>query len=377
MSKDKILNRLNEQQDDYLKMIKEFVQLESPSYENKEASDKCSKFLENAFRNLGFNIELIPQNNCGDHVYGEIGKGDGIALIIGHYDTVYPLNTIESMPFTIQDGKAYGPGILDMKSGILMAYFALKTLLEFNLMPVGKIGVFFNSDEETGSFYSSDLIVEKAHNYKNVLVMEPALKDINTVKTHRYGRGTYDIIAHGKAAHSGTNPHLAISPLMEIARQLLQIEQLDKDLDGVTLAPTAIRGGVLGTCMVPETAYLTMDVRYKSESLAKTVHERILNLSPLTKDIRLEVKGKIDKPVMIADESLYEKLQNIALGYGIKTKGVTVGGGSDGNFTSAAGIPTLDGLGATGEFLHNPEEYINIDHIALRTAMFAKLIQRL
>ncbi|MDD2216697.1 MAG: M20/M25/M40 family metallo-hydrolase, partial [Eubacteriales bacterium] len=281
----------------------------------------------------------------------------------------------KTMPFKMENGKAYGPGILDMKGGIIMAYFSIKALLDLGLMPNKKIGIFFNSDEESGSFCSRDLILEKARQYNNVLVMEPGVNDFHAIKTGRYGRGTYDIIAYGKAAHSGSNPHLAINPLMELARQLLRIEQWNSDTEGVTFAPTIINGGIAGTCMVPELAYFTMDVRYKTEEQVKTIHERIMKLEALTPGARLEVQGKIDKPVMFADNNLFQKAIQVAKQYGLELKGITVGGGSDGNFTAAEGIPTLDGLGTTGEFLHNPLEYIHMDHVPYRTAMVSKLLQ--
>ncbi len=377
MINDAILTYLLQQQQEFLEMLREFVELESPSHENKQASDACSRFLERSFSGLGFNFERIHQDTCGDHLYGEIGTGEGSALIVGHYDTVFPIGTIKTMPFRLADGKAYGPGTLDMKGGIVMAYFALKALKDLGMMPEKKIGVFFNSDEESGSFTSSENIVRKARGYANVLVMEPGVNDLNIVKTGRYGRGTYDIIAHGKAAHSGSNSHMAVNPFMELARQLLYIEQWNKEIKGVTFAPTVISGGIAGTCMVPETACFTMDVRYQSEELMKTVHEKILNLQPLTAGVQLEVRGKIDKPIMVGDRELYNKMAAVAKLYGMELKEVTVGGGSDGNFTAAAGIPTLDGLGTTGEFLHNPAEYIHTGHLPYRTAMLAKLIEAL
>lgn len=375
MDNDKILTYLQQHKQDFFDMLREFIELESPSHEDKEAADKCSRFLEKAFGELGFRIERIHQEACGDHIYGEIGSGEGSAIIIGHYDTVYPMGTIETMPFKMENGKAYGPGILDMKGGIIMAYFAVKALLDLGLMPDKKIGIFFNGDEESGSFTSSDMLTSKAREYNCALIMEPGVNDFNSVKTRRYGRGTYDIIAHGKAAHSGSNSHLAVSPLMEIARQLLYLEKWNEETESATITPTVISGGIAGTCMVPETACLTMDVRYKTEELAQSIHEKILNLQSLTPNVHIEVKGKIDKPVMVADRELYEKAVEVGRQYGLELKEVTIGGGSDGNFTAAAGIPTLDGLGTTGEFLHNPEEYIHIEHVSYRTAMVAKLIE--
>lgn len=377
MISDNILTYLQQHQEDFFNMLHEFIELESPSHEDKEAADKCSSFLEKAFGTLGFNIERIHQDICGDHLYGEIGRGERSTLIIGHYDTVFPMGTIKTMPYKMENGKAYGPGILDMKGGIVMAYFALKALVELGLMPEKKLGIFFNGDEESGSFLSSDRIIEKSRNYKNVLVMEPGINDLNSIKIKRYGRGTYDIIAHGRAAHSGSNPHLAVSPLTELARQLTFIDQWNNETEGVTFAPTLINGGIAGTCMIPETAHFTMDVRYESEEIAETIHKKIMNLKALTPNVKLEVQGKIDKPVMVSDEGLYRKAIEAGKLYGLNIKGITVGGGSDGNFTAAAGIPTLDGLGTTGEFLHNTKEYIHTAHVPYRTAMVAKLLQTL
>ena len=375
MINDKILEYMQQHLDEFVEIFEEFVELESPSHEDKNASDKCCLFLRDKFSSLGFDMDLIRQEACGDHLYGEIGKGEKSALFLGHYDTVYPIGTIKNMPFKIEDGKIFGPGVLDMKGGIIMTYFVLKALIDLNMLPDKKIGVFFNSDEESGSFFSSDLIVEKSKDYSCVLVMEPGVNDLCSIKTGRYSRGTYEITACGNAAHSGSNPHLAVSPLVELAKQLLYIEQLNRDFNGdVTLAPTFINGGIPGTCMVPETAHCTIDVRYKTGQLSKEVHEKISNLKPLTPGIDLKVSGKIDKPVMVGDKRLFLMLADIAASYDIDLKGVTVGGGSDGNFTSAAGIPTLDGLGMSGEFLHNPEEYVYLDHIPYRTALVAKLL---
>ena len=377
MSHNEILAYLTGMKQDFLKTIKTFVELESPSHEDKAASDKCGKFLKKIYEELGFKIEMLHQENCGDHVYGEIGGDEKKVLIVGHYDTVFPIGTLKTMPFRIEEGKAFGPGILDMKSGIIMAFYAIKALQDLNLMPEHKIGIFFNSDEESGSFYSRDLILEKARQYQYVLVMEPGVNDFHSIKTARFGRGTYKITAHGKSAHSGSNPHLAVNPLTELAYQLLKVEKWDKEKFGATLTPTMIRGGIDGTCMVPEDAFFSMDVRFETKSVSEIIHEKIMKMDAITKGARLEVTGAIDKPVMVADRELVKKAKKIGKFYGLKLNEVTVGGGSDGNFTSDAGIPTLDGLGGTGEYLHNPKEYIHIDHFPARTALTASLIQTL
>jgi len=376
MEKDKILIYLEQHMDDLLQMLKEVVELESPDHENKITSDKCSRYLCSMFAKLGFDMETIPQSTCGDHLYGELGNGEKSAIIVGHYDTVFPIGTLEKMPFKIEGNKAYGPGILDMKGGLVMAYFAIKAIQDLNMMPDNKtIGIFMNSDEESGSFCSSDLIIEKAKKYKCAFVMEPGVDGIGSVKMKRFGRGTYTVKAIGKEAHSGSNPNLAVSPIMEIAHQLLGIAEWDRNEEDATLAPTVIRGGIDGTCVIPREASFTMDVRYKTEKTAARVHREIMELAAIDKRCRIAVKGKIDKPVMVGDEELYQRFERLAQEYDVELDRITVGGGSDGNFTAAAGIPTLDGLGMSGEFLHNVKEYVHIDHIPVRTAMFARLLR--
>lgn len=372
-----ILEYVENHMDEYIEMLRDLVELESPSHENKEVSDKCCDYLEDKFSRLGFSIERIYQEKCGDHLYGEMGTGEKSAIFVGHYDTVFPIGTIEKMPFFVEEEKAYGPGILDMKGGIVMAYMAVKTLIEKNQKPDKKIGFFFNSDEESGSFFSREWILEKSEGYQAVLVMEPGINDIGSIKVKRYGRGTYTISATGIAAHSGSNPHLAVSPILELSRQLERIQQWDEEMDGVTFAPVYIHGGVEGTCMIPEKAWFTMDVRYQTEDRAKEVHEMIMGLTPIDSQVILEVDGKIDKPVMVGDQKLIEKLTKVAKRFSLNLNEVTVGGGSDGNFTSHEGIPTLDGLGTTGEYLHNSKEYIHLSHVPVRIAMIATFLTTL
>lgn len=375
MKEKRILEYIEQHQESFWDLLKEFVQLESPSHESKEASDLCADLLERIYKEIGFSVKRLPRTACGDNIYGEMGSGAKTILFVGHYDTVYPLGTLKKMPFSMERGKARGPGILDMKSGIIIAYFAVKALKELNLFPeTGRLGIYFNSDEESGSFYSSEEIVKKGKEYKCVFVMEPGIKGPESVKMLRYGRGTYTVTAQGKAAHSGSNPHLARSPLMEIAKQLIEIEAWGKRCKEATFSPVMIKGGIEGTCMIPETASYTMDVRYKSEEAAARIHREIMQMKPLTEGCEIHVEGKIDKPVMHGDKKIFEMAKEQGKKLGINLKGISIGGGSDGNFTAAAGIPTLDGLGGTGEHLHNPQEYVETAHIPVRICLTALLI---
>jgi glutamate carboxypeptidase len=298
-------------------------------------------------------------------------------LCVGHYDTVFPIGTIKNMPFKIEKDKAYGPGILDMKGGIIMGYYAVKALQELDMLPEDKITFFINGDEESGSFNSSELIVKEARKNRYALILEPGQDEIGQVKIGRYGRCTYDITAYGKAAHSGSNPHHAISPLLELAHQLIRIHEMNDYEGGVTLTPTYIQAGIHGTCVVPEAGKVSVDVRARDGELLKKIHDVVMNLSPATSGIKLEIKGGIDKPPLEGDKKLFETARELGAEIEIEVSGVISRGGSDGNFTAAAGVPTLDGLGMTGLELHTSGEYININYIPKRTTMLARMIQTL
>ena len=374
---EKLLNYFEKNLDELLKSLGDVVRLESPSHEDKAASDRCGKYLRDLFQEVGFEITVIPQEENGDHFIAELGDGEKGTLCVGHYDTVFPIGTLKSMPFKIQGNKAFGPGILDMKGGIIMGFYAVKALKELDLLPDHKITFFINSDEESGSFRSSKLIVNEALRNKQVLILEPGLDEIGQLKSSRYGRGTYHITAYGRSAHSGSNSHLAVSPILELSHQLIRIQEMNHNNEGVTLAPTYIHAGIPGTCMVPEAGAISIDVRTPNEDLSKKYDEMLSQLPPVLEGIRLEHSGGIDKPPLKGDMRLFELAEKCGKEVGISVEKAVSRGGSDGNFTSAAGVPTLDGLGMTGLNLHNPGEYINIDHIARRTTMLARMIQAL
>lgn len=376
MKKDKIYETVEKYLPELLETLGKVVQCESPSHEDKVISNKCGEYLEELFGSLGFRIERIHQEKCGDGLYGELGHGEKKALIVGHYDTVFPIGTLNNMPWRIEGDKAYGPGVLDMKGGIIMAYYGIKVLQELDAMPEGTIGIFLDADEESGSYYSSDKIIDIAKEYSSALIMEPGVEELGSIKMMRFGRGTYKVTIHGKAAHSGSNPKSAISPFLELANQLYAMDEWGKREKNATFAPTVIKGGIDGTCVIPEAASFTMDVRYRTKEAMKRVHEEIMTLKPVDDRYAITVEGLIDKPIMIGDERLFQKLEEIAPDYNIPLTTVICSGGSDGNFTAGvANVPTIDGLGMTGEFLHTPNEYIIISHIVQRTAMFARLLQ--
>ena len=374
---DRLVKYFKDHQKEYLDTLKTFVELESPTYESKEASDKCGRFLQDLFKDLGFRVKTIPQTKIGDHIVAEYGTGEKGTLLVGHYDTVYPLGTLKTMPFKIEGDKVCGPGVMDMKGGILLACFGIKALIEFGLMPKTQTTFFINSDEEPGSFLSSDLIVAEAKKHKRAIVLEPALDRLGTVKARRYGRGTYRFTAHGRSSHSGLSPREGISAIMELSQQALRIQSMNDFEKGFTLVPTCFFSGVEGTCTLPGEGWFSMDVRFRTEEMTSQKNKEILAMQAITPGCRLEVTGGIDKPPLEADPDLLNRTVELGKELGMTIEGVTVGSGSDGNMICGAGVPTLDGMGVTGKDPHNPGEYVILSHIPQRGALVARLIQTL
>lgn len=373
----KIVAYVEQHLDELLELLRKSVQLESPSHEDKAASDACGRFFQELFAAEGFSVEVLPQEKNGDHLIARMGNGEDGVLCVGHFDTVFPIGFLSENPFRIKDGKAYGPGILDMKGGIIMGLFAVRALRALDMLPQKRIGFFLNSDEESGSFHSSERIVEEARKYGRVIVLEPGYDGIGSMKRFRYGRATYEIIAHGRSAHSGTNPEFGINPLVEVSHQMLSLMQLTDLAQGVSVAPTCSSGGIPGTCVIPETASFCVDVRVREERRLWEIDGIIRKLRPKLPGIRLEILGGIDKPALPEYPELIREADRYAQELGFSLEPMDCKGGSDGNFTGGAGIPTIDGMGMTGLYLHTPHEYVNIDHIARRTAVVAQLIRNL
>lgn len=380
MQEGKMIKQLEDSIDSFLDILEKIVRLESPTFGEKEALIACSDFIVNLFESIGGLTTVIEQEHVGPIIKVEIGNGAKSIMLLGHYDTVYQEGMLaKEMPFKIEGNKVYGPGVLDMKGGIVSIFFAVKTLMELDLISDKKIVILFSSDEESGSEYSKDVIVEEALDCKAVLVLEPAPanKDASYVKSGRYGRATYKIIAHGKAAHSGNNPGDGISSLVEISKQVLSLEEMNRKYLGMSAAPIYVSGGDPSKSMVPDEAQLVVDMRFQTIEVANTISDIMKNLTPFDDGITLEVIGGMDKPVFEANEYLVETIRKVGDEFGLIMHPEVVGGGSDGNFTSGAGIPTLDGLGLTGNYLHNQREHIYVDEIPLRIAMLARLIQTL
>ncbi len=300
-------------------------------------------------------------------------------MALGHSDTVYPIGTLERMPFREKNGRLWGPGVFDMKGGIAMFVYAMRALKELDIPVARKVLLQLNSDEEIGSPSSRDLTEKEARRSVAVLVLEPSAGLDGKAKTGRKGVGDYTVTVRGKAAHAGLDFTAGASAIVELARQIEMIAGFT-DLDrGLTVNPGVISGGTR-TNVVAETAQVAVDFRISRLKDATALHRKFLKLKAFDKRCSINVTGGLNRPPLErtpAVIALFKKAKALASVMGVTLDETSVGGGSDGNFTAALGVPTLDGIGAVGEGAHTPEESILVDRIADRTALLARLVANL
>ncbi|MFJ6194772.1 M20 family metallopeptidase [Micromonospora sp. NPDC092111] len=295
-------------------------------------------------------------------------------LLLGHFDTVFPVGTIRSRPFTVRKDIATGPGVCDMKAGIVQMFTALRLLDD-----TSTVGVLLTCDEETGSVTSRPLIEREARRSGAVLVCEAATPD-GQVKVARKGGSVYHLTVRGRAAHAGVEPQRGINATVEVAHQILTLRALGAaDSAGTSVTPTLLSAGTT-TNTVPERASLAVDVRAWTTAELERVDRAIHALAPFLPEATLVVEGRINRHPMSPElaRPLLELVQRIAGQLGIPAPaGAHAAGASDGNFTAAVGVPTLDGLGAVGGGAHAQDEYVDLDRMPERTALLAGLVDRL
>jgi glutamate carboxypeptidase len=359
-------------------LLGRFVRSESPSLD-KAAVDRFGRMVAAECKRRGAKVSFLRQQERGDHVRAEWyprGKlARGQILVLGHLDTVYNLGTLARMPFRLARGRAYGPGAFDMKGGLVIALFALDALAATGLVPGKRIVFLWTSDEEIGSGTSRALIEREARRSDAVLVLEPASGPNGAVKTGRKGVGEIEIVAKGRAAHAGLNPEDGINAIEEIALQIARIRSWNQPERGVTVNAGLIEGGTR-TNVIPERARVVVDVRATSASDARELKRKFRALRPILPGARLQIRGGISRPPMERKVSLalFGRARELAKEMGLDLGEAFVGGGSDGNFTAALGVPTLDGLGAVGEAAHGANENILIRSLPERAALLAGLL---
>jgi len=373
------LRYFEERQNAIAATTRQLVEIESPS-DNKHAVDQLAALLAGRFESLGGHAKFHRAQDFGDHLQVDFPGRSGRkpVLLLGHYDTVYTLGTLSSMSCHIADGRLWGPGALDMKSGIALMLHAIEALRAWHDDTLPRpVTVLLVSDEEVGSDSSRRITESLAKKSQAVLVLEPSYGLHGAVKTARKGVGEYKIKATGKAAHSGLDFEQGESAIVELAKQITEISKLIDLKRGITLSVGLVQGGTRVN-VIPAEATAVVDVRVAHMKDAAGIDRKLRSLKPFNRKCKIEITGGVSRPPMertVGVATLYKKATEIARLAGWKLAEAAVGGGSDGNFTAGLGIPTLDGLGGVGEGAHARHESIVISELPRRAALLAELIE--
>ena len=359
-------------------LLKRLVETESPSTD-KAAVNRLGAIVADEARRLGADVEIVPVMEAGNHLIARFHPSSPSLhpsiLLLCHIDTVFPIGTLTKMPYREADGKIFGPGVLDMKAGIVISLAAIEAAQKAGGLK-RPVTLLCTSDEETGSLTSEDLIVKLAKESELVLVMESALLD-GSLKTWRKGVGEFWVKVKGRAAHAGGNHEEGSNAIEEMSHQVLAIQKMTDYEKGTTLNVGVIQGGTVSN-VVPEEATAQVDVRVMQPGEWERLEGEMQALKPVLDGTSLEITGGLNRPPMPFDETMkttFEKAKSIAVGIGMDIKAGGSGGGSDANFVAPLGIPVLDGLGAVGEGLHSEREYIFADSLRERVKLLAALIQ--
>ncbi|MBX6313858.1 MAG: M20 family metallopeptidase [Isosphaeraceae bacterium] len=373
-----LLDYLRPRRKAMLDALEELVGRESPS-RDKPALDALARSIGATFTQLGGAVEIVANEAGGDHVVARFGSSRPIdvrpALVLGHFDTVWPAGTLTRSPFRIEDGRAFGPGTFDMKASLVLIVEALAALRALAVPLPRPVVVVLTSDEEIGSPTSRELIELEARDCVYALVLEPPLPG-GLLKTARKGTGGYLIEVEGRAAHAGVEPEKGLSAIRELAHQILKVYELARPEVGTTINVGVVAGGTAAN-VVAAYASAQVDVRIGTRDEAQRVDEAIRALIPRAPGARVVVSGGLNRPPMERTErtaALFEQARRLGATLGLDLAEGATGGASDGNFTAALGIPTLDGLGAEGAGAHAADEHILIDSLPERAALLATLL---
>jgi glutamate carboxypeptidase len=364
-------------QAEMLALLEQMVRMESPS-DDKAALDRMGEFLAREFERIGGKVTMHPEKEAGNHLKAEFpGTGKPI-LLLGHFDTVWPMGTLAQMPWRVDSGRAFGPGVYDMKAGITMMLFALRAMAAAGGRQHA-VTVLLDTDEEIGSRTGRPLVEATAKDCEAVLVLEPSQGPKGHLKTARKGIGEVTMRVRGRASHAGVDFEKGHSAVVELARQLLEVVKFTDPSRGITINPGVIHGGTRCNVVAAE-AWAGIDLRIAHAADAAPLEAKFAALKPFDPICTLEISGGMNRPPMERTEGtvrLFQAAQEVGRALGMEVQESATGGASDGNFTSAIGIPTLDGLGALGEGAHASNESMVIEELPRRTALLAGLLQSL
>ena len=375
MEPHKLLEYFEGRQDAIIELIREIVNIESPSHDAAR-SRQIGDWIEQQADATGavISFERLSVDD-GDHVIiRAFPSGGKHTLLVGHTDTVHPVGTHQQNPTRVEAGKFYGCGIFDMKANVVLMLESLRFLAATGLLPPRPVTILLSCDEEVGSFTGRPLIEREAANAEHCLVFEPSVNGM--VKTGRKGTGMFTLRAHGIPAHAGLEPEKGANAIVELSRQIETVNSIaDPDL-GTTVNVCTINGGTTSN-VIPEHAECEIDVRFSSMAEADRVDAAMRLLVPVDELVSLEILGGINRPPMertTAVVELYEKARDLAASFGYELGETQVGGASDGNFVGAMGVPVLDGLGIAGNGAHTLNEHILVSDVAERATLVTLLL---
>lgn len=376
MKPSEIRDYFYDRRDETIEMIRQIVEIESPSYDVAR-SKLIASWIENEARKLPLDLEVerVFAENYGEHLliraFPDLEK---TVLLLGHTDTVHPVRTRLLNPTRIEDGKFFGCGIFDMKSGIVLMLEALRYIADSAATPSGSVTILLSCDEEVGSFTGRELVEREARKADACLVFEPS--SAGRVKTGRKGTGMFTIKARGIPAHAGLEPEKGASAILELARQIQKLQEINNLSAGTTVNVCTVRGGTTIN-VIPEHAECTVDIRFSSMVEATRIENAVRELKSFDERVTLEITGGVNRPPMERTPevaALFENARSIAASYDYELGETQVGGASDGNFVGALGVPVLDGLGVSGDGAHRLDEHILVDDIANRATLVTSLL---
>jgi glutamate carboxypeptidase len=372
-----VLAYLQHHLSDMTALLVQLVEMESPS-DGKSLLDRLAAFLAEQLGAVGAQVEILAQSKAGDHVRARWDGDAGGVLLLCHMDTVWEAGTLAQRPVRVDDGRLYGPGAFDMKGGIVNALWAVRALRELNLFPNRRVTLLVTSDEEIGSRTSRPIIEAEAVSHDAVFVLEPAQPPNAALKTWRKGVGVYRVSITGRSAHAGVDHEKGINAIEELAHQVLAIQRFTDYEVGTTVNVGVVEGGTRSN-VIPERATARVDVRVMNAAEAARIDEKMRGLKPYLDGASIQVSGGVNRPPMVrtpAIASLFGQAEVLGAGMGLHITEAGSGGGSDGNFTAALGVPTLDGLGVVGDGGHASHEHVVLASMPERAALLAAMIRR-
>ncbi len=374
---DQVIDHIRSQQPLLIELLRELTDAESPS-KHPNIHDRVRTSLVTMFSDIDFHVHEVGMPEGPHHLYARPmnrHKGLPMQLVVGHYDTVWPVGTLAERPFTVDGNIIRGPGVFDMKGGIVQLLLAMRTIRNLRLdLPVTPV-VFINSDEEIGSRSSTRFIKQLARRANRAFVLEPAMGDDGIIKTERKGIGRFTVTVHGKAAHAGLDPEGGASAILELSHVIQKLFALNDPDAGVTVNVGTIDGGIQPNVIAPHSTCV-IDVRVPTVAAGEAIHNAIHTLEPETPGVRLRIEGAIGRPSMEAtprNQALWAHAKKLGADMGLELTSARAGGGSDGNTTSQY-TATLDGLGPVGDGAHAEHEFLYIDKTLERAALLALLL---